>query len=306
VLTIIRGVGNIRPEHQGCVATLGNFDGIHLGHQNLLEKTKSYAKKLAAHSCVVTFEPHPMEFFLKKEAAPRLMRLREKLATLAEYGIDQVVIIYFQAALANLTAEEFIQSILIEKLRVKQVVVGDDFHFGKKRMGQITDLQKAGSFGVEAVPQVMLDERRVSSSWVREALQRGDQALAERLLGRPYNMMGRVAHGDKRGRILGFPTANIYLHRAATPVQGVYAVKTTGIAEQAVLGVANVGIRPTIGGTRSLLEVHLFDFNQDIYGRHVSVEFCQKLRDEKRYDNLDLLKQAIFEDAEQAKDYFKR
>jgi riboflavin kinase/FMN adenylyltransferase len=307
-MKIIRGIHNICTDNEQRAIAIGNFDGVHLGHQNLLAKTVNFAREHQIPACVVTFEPHPMEYFLKDQAAPRLMRLREKLITLARYGVDEVLIIYFRKELIDLTAEAFIQSILVEKLRAKHIIVGDNFQFGKNRAGKISDLIQAGKqfdFTVDAIPQVMLDERRVSSSWVREALAKGDQGLAERLLGCPYSIMGQVAHGDKRGRILGFPTANIYLHRAVTPVQGVYAVKTTGIGGQAILGVANVGIRPTVGGTRSLLEVHLFDFNQDIYGKHVCVEFCQKLRGEKRFDSLDLLKEAIFADAQEARNYFR-
>lgn len=301
--TLIRGLLNIRSRHQGCVITIGNFDGIHLGHQALLKKVKATAEELQVPSCVVTFEPHPMEFFLKEKVAPRLMRLREKFAAIAEFGIDQVVVLHFNSHLANLSAENFIKLVLTDKLQAKQIIVGEDFHFGKKRTGDIELLKQAG-FKVEGMLGVSLERERISSSRVREALALGDHALVERLLGRPYTMMGRIVHGDKRGRIIGFPTANIYLHRAATPVQGVYAVRMHGITNNPLLGVANVGIRPTVGGTRSLLEVHLFDFNQDIYGRYVRVEFCKKLRNEERYANLDLLKQQIFKDAEKAREYF--
>lgn len=301
--TLIRGLLNIRSRHQGCVITIGNFDGIHLGHQALLKKVKATAEELQIPSCVVTFEPHPMEFFLKEKVAPRLMRLREKFTAIAEFGIDQVVVLHFNAHLANLSAENFIKLVLIDKLQAKQIIVGEDFHFGKKRTGDIELLKQAG-FTAEGMLGVSLDRERISSSRVREALALGDHALVERLLGRPYTMMGRIVHGDKRGRIIGFPTANIYLHRTATPVQGVYTVRMHGITDKPLLGVANVGIRPTIGGTRSLLEVHLFDFNQDIYGRYVRVEFCKKLRNEERYANLDLLKQQILKDAEKAREYF--
>lgn len=309
MIELIRGLDNIQARHQGCVVTIGNFDGVHIGHQALLHKTKERAANLGVHSCVVTFEPHPMEFFLKEKVAPRLMRLREKTLELSAQGMDQVLVIPFNADFVALTPEAFVQSILVEKLRVKHVVIGDDFHFGKERQGDIAFLQASGQhygFTVDAIPGVKLTGQRVSSSRVREALAAADHELVARLLGRPYTMMGRVAHGDKRGRIIGFPTANIYLHRAMTPVQGVYAVRTYGIAPEGLPGVANVGMRPTVGGTRSLLEVHLFNFNQDIYGRHVCVEFCAKFRDEQRFDSLELLKQQIFKDAEWAKDFFER
>lgn len=301
---LVRGLINIQPQQGGCVATIGNFDGVHLGHQALLKKVKESAEKLNLQSSVIAFEPHPMEFFLKDKIAPRLMRLREKLSMIAEQEIDQVIVLKFDAHMAEMSAENFIEHVLKQKLKVQQLILGEDFHFGNKRAGDIALLKKSG-LDVITLPSVTLDDKRISSSRVRDALLSGDHTLAERLLGRPYSMTGRIVHGDKRGRMLGFPTANIYMHRKATPVQGVYAVKMQGITQKPLLGVANVGTRPTVGGTRSLLEVHLFDFDLEIYGRHVSVEFCKKLRDEQRYPNLELLKQQIFKDAEQARNYFK-
>jgi riboflavin kinase/FMN adenylyltransferase len=306
-IELIRGLQNLTPQHQGCVATIGNFDGVHKGHQALLAKVKERAEQLQLPSLVMTFEPHPLEFFAPEKCAPRLTRWREKFTALADCGIDRVLVVRFNEAFAKLRAEEFAQQILVEKLGVKQVFVGDDFHFGYQREGNFDFLKNEGQrfgFGVESMSTLLLDGERVSSTLVRNALLKADHAKVKKLLGHPYAMMGRVVHGDRRGRILGFPTANIYLHRAVTPVRGVYAVRMHGIAPHSLPGVANVGIRPTVGGTRSLLEVHLFDFNQEIYGRHVSVEFCEKLREEKRFESLDLLKEQIWKDAEQAQKYF--
>ncbi len=299
---LIRGLHNIRPGHQGSTVIIGNFDGVHLGHQALLKKAKETHTKVT----VITFEPHPMEFFLREKAAARVMRLREKYQVLSHYGLDQLLVLKFDDKLANLSAEDFIQKILIEKLAVKKVIVGDDFHFGKKRAGDTALLKACKSFETETLPQVFLEGERVSSSRVRKALWVGDFEIVQRLLGRPYVMMGRIVHGDKLGQKLGYPTANIYLHRTLSPVQGIYVVKMHGLSDRSLQGVASVGTRPTVGGTRMLLEVHLFDFNQSIYGKQVSVEFCHKLRDEEHFVSLDLLKEKIAEDVSLAQNYFKK
>lgn len=305
---LIRGLYNIRPQHDGCVLTIGNFDGVHLGHQALLAKVREKAAVLRIPSIVLTFEPLPKEFFGRATVVPRLTRWREKFSAISHCGIDKVLVVNFNAKLAALTAEDFVKQILCDGLNVKHIIVGDDFRFGHARQGDFAFLQQAGQrygFTVEAMPSVLVDNERVSSTLVREALAVADHPWAEKLLGHPYTMQGRVVHGDKRGRIIGFPTANIFLHRAVTPIQGVYAVRMYGIEPQGLPGVANVGIRPTINGTRSLLEVHLFDFDRVIYGRHVSVEFYKKIRDEKRFESLDLLKEQIFKDATVARGCFE-
>jgi riboflavin kinase/FMN adenylyltransferase len=305
---VIRGLNNIESAPKGAVVTIGNFDGVHLGHQALLKKTIERAEELNTASLVIIFEPQPFEFFAKEKIAPRLTRWREKFCWLAHYGIDAVLVIRFNKQFASLTPDEFVDHILMDALEVKQIIVGDDFQFGRGRQGDFNFLQnkaKSAGFSVENMPSLSLDGERVSSTLVRNALANSDHEKVERLLGRPYTMQGRVVYGDKRGRTMGFPTANIYLHRPITPVQGVYAVRMHGINNKVLPGVANVGIRPTIGGTRSLLEVHLFDFAKEIYGRQVKVEFCKKLRDEKRYPNLDLLIEQIFKDASEARNYFK-
>ncbi|HLB57832.1 MAG TPA: bifunctional riboflavin kinase/FAD synthetase [Gammaproteobacteria bacterium] len=304
---LVRGLNNILSQKTGCVITMGNFDGVHRGHHVLLARVKAVAKTLHLPSIVMTFEPQPLEFFSPKKAVARLTRCREKFCLLADCGIDSVLVVHFNAVFAALSAEEFIKKILCEQLGVKYIIVGDDFRFGRARKGDVEFLKKAGEryhFTVETLSTVALDGEKISSTRIRQALAEGNHPLAEKLLGRPYSMMGRVVYGNQLGRVLGFPTANIYLHRVVTPVQGIYAVRVYGLEDHALTGVANLGTRPTIGGTRILLEVHLFHFDRVIYGKYVTVEFCKKLREEKRFDNLDLLKEQIGKDADEARDYF--
>lgn len=308
-MELIRGLHNLRPRHNGCVATIGNFDGVHLGHQAVLGQLAEKADELSLPSLVITFEPQPQEYFAPEQAKPRLTRLREKLKALPRYGVDRVLCLRFNQALASLPPGEFIQQILIDGLGVRYLVVGDDFRFGNKRAGDFTMLQKAGEqhgFPVVNMHTFNIEGDRVSSTRIREALAKGDLDTAEKLIGRPYRMCGRVAHGDKRGRTIGFPTANIHLHRKATPVEGVFAVEMFGIEGEPVEGVANVGTRPTVDGTRSLLEVHLFDFDQDIYGKYIHVNFVHKLRDEERFDSFEELKKQILQDADDARAFFNK
>ena len=259
---------------------------------------------------VITFEPHPFEFFEGENLSiPRLTRFREKFCALSSYGIDYVLIIEFNQEVASISASDFVKNILHDILHVQHVIVGDDFHFGYKRLGDFTLLKtmvKVYQFTVEALLTVLLEGERISSSRIRQALLLGDQALAKRLLGHAYTLHGRIRLGDQLGRQLGFPTANIHLHRRLTPVKGIYTVYVHGLADHPLPGVANVGTRPTVGGTRTLLEVHLLNFNEDIYGRYVQVEFCEKLREEVRYPNLDLLKEQIAKDVADAHRYFQK
>jgi len=306
-MELIRGFHNLRPRHRGCIATIGNFDGVHLGHQAVLGQLAEAAGRLNLPAMVVSFEPQPQEFFGAAAEAPRLTRLREKLQALRRYSVDRVLCLTFRDRLAQLSADDFIRQLLVEGLDVRYLVVGDDFRFGHQRQGDFAKLKAAGEkhgFQVVSMHSFQVDGERVSSTRVRKALAQGAVATAEKLLGRNYRMSGRVAHGDKRGRDLGFPTANIHLHRQATPVRGVFAVEMFGIEGEPVAGVANVGIRPTVDGTRSLLEVHLFDFDGDIYGRYVEVVFLHKLRDEVRFASLDALKQQIALDRDAAKQFF--
>jgi riboflavin kinase/FMN adenylyltransferase len=308
-MELVRGIHNLRPRHRGCAATIGNFDGVHLGHQAVLGQLSERAVAMHLPVTVITFEPQPREFFTPERVPPRLTRLREKVEALRRFGVDRVLCLRFGNYLAGLPPEEFVRIILLDGLEVKYLVVGDDFRFGRDRAGNFALLERAGAahgFPVVNMHTFNIDGDRVSSTRVREALEVGDLARAELLLGRPYRLSGRVAHGDKRGRTIGFPTANIFLHRTATPVQGVFAVELFGIEGEPVRGVANVGNRPTVDGTRSLLEVHLFDFHREIYGCHVQVEFLYKLRAERRFESFDALKRQIEEDVARARAWFEK
>ena len=306
-MELVRGLHNLHPEHRGCAATIGSFDGVHLGHQAVLAQLAAQGRERRLPVTLITFEPQPREYFTPQSAPPRLTRLREKLEILRHCQVDRVLCLRFNTYLAGLTANEFIQHILLDGLDVKYLVVGDDFRFGMQRSGNYSLLEQAGQahgFPVVKMQTYNVGSHRVSSTRVRAALQTGELACAEALLGRHFWMSGRVAHGDKRGRTIGFPTANIYLHRNAVPVDGVFAVEMRGVDDAPLAGVANVGTRPTVGGTRALLEVHLFDFDRDIYGRHVQVSFLKKLREERKYESFELLKRQIQLDAEQARAYF--
>lgn len=310
-MEFIRGLHNLKSRHQGCVATIGNFDGVHLGHQAVVAQVREKAQDMQLPSALITFEPQPQEYFRPRQVPARLTRLREKLEVLETLGIDRVMCLPFNAQLARLSAEQFVEQILVEGLGIKYLVVGDDFKFGKGRTGDFHYLSSVSvQLGFEVSDTRTLDFQggRVSSTRVRNALGEGDLALAHQLLGRNYGMCGKVAHGDKRGRTIGFPTANIYLHRKSSPVYGVYAVQLHSrdprIGTEPVNGVANVGQRPTVGGTRTLLEVHLFDFDADIYSAHVQVTFLHRIRDEKRFESFEALKAQIQRDTGEARAFF--
>lgn len=291
------------------VLAIGNFDGVHRGHAALVERLVRIAAVLGLPPTVLTFEPHPREFFAPASAPARLTTLREKLELLAEAGAEQAMVCHFNADFASLSADEFVERVLVRGLQVRHLIIGDDFRFGRGRVGDFAFLQAAGArhgFAVEAMDSVLVGGERVSSSGVRDALAAGDMERAARLLGRPYVIDGRVVHGDKIGRQLGFNTANIRIKHNPLPMTGVFAVEVGGVGERPWPGVANLGIRPTLGGTRPLLEVHLFDFDRDIYGAHLAVRFVHKLRDEQRFPNFDALKAQIAADAAAARAYFKR
>lgn len=306
-MRIINGLKEKKLINAPVAATIGNFDGVHLGHQAILENLQLVAKKMQLPSMLITFEPSPQEFFLKDNAPPRLTRLHEKLRLLETMCLDYVVILPFNKALSMRSAEYFAKQILQDDLQIQYLLVGDDFHFGKNRLGNFALLQSLADnekFMVASMPTIRLHGERISSSRIRSALESGDLETAERLLGRPYSMLGTVVEGQKRGRTIGFPTANIFLERHRSPVLGVYAVKVYGLKKTIIQGVANIGNRPTVDGTRSLLEVHLFDFNRDIYGEGIQVEFCHKIRNEKRFANFSLLEQQISQDVIVAKKFF--
>lgn len=293
--------------------TMGHFDGVHVGHQAILRQLVAKARELNIFSVAILFEPQANEYFAiekKTDIPARLTRLREKVNEMSQLGVDIVLCLRFNKAMAALSAEAFLQKIVFHYFEVKYWLVGDDFHFGANRKGNYCFLEEMAhthQFILQRIPTFLLNGERVSSTLIRAALAAADLKLAERYLGRPYGLVGRVAHGQQRGRIIGFPTANIHLLRRISPVLGVFAVKIKGIGDDSFTGVANVGLRPTVEGnsTRVLLEVHIFDFNDDIYGHYLEVEFIYKLRDEKRFDSFAALKEQILLDAKQAREFFK-
>lgn len=294
----------------GHAVTVGNFDGVHLGHRAMLERLVRVARERKLASCALTFEPHPREFFNPTAAPARLARLREKLELMAESGVDRVHVLRFGASLAAMAPERFAAEVLAAGVDARWLLVGRDFRYGAKRAGDFARLQASGAqlgFEVEAMPDVVEGGERVSSSAVRDALSAGDFARAGRLLGRRYTMSGRVAHGEKLGRQLGFPTANIVLRRKP-PLAGIFVVEAElEETRQTLKGVASVGRRPTVRADAApLLEVHLFDFAGELYGRHLRVAFLAKLRDEEKYGGLPALREAIEDDAAKAREWFSR
>ncbi len=305
-MQLVRGIHNLRPEHRGCVATIGNFDGVHLGHQSVFRHLMEKGAELGLPTTVVTFEPQPREFFQAATAPARLTRLREKLQAIQEEGVERVVVLEFNKRLAAMPAERFVEELLVEGLGTRFLSVGDDFRFGRGRQGNFALLKRMGQargFEVENMNTYRLDADRVSSTRIRELLTQGDFATANQYLGRPYSICGRIGHGDKRGRDIGFPTLNVNLHRRVSPLHGVYAVRVDGLEDRPVPGVANIGVRPTVeGDPRYLLEVHLFGFDRSVYGEHICVEFFRKLRDEQRFDSFDDLRRQILLDADAARE----
>jgi riboflavin kinase / FMN adenylyltransferase len=286
-------------------ATIGNFDGVHLGHQTMLHRVGSEARRRRLASCVLTFEPHPREFFSPGSAPTRLSSLREKCGLLASCGIDRVHVQRFTRAFAALAPEAFVDDILVRTLKARWVLIGEDFRFGAGRAGDAALLRRLGAsrgFEVETMPDVMRAEQRVSSSAVRRALAAGDLASAEALLGRAYSISGRVIHGDKLGRALGFATANVQLRHNRPPLTGIYAVRVHGAGDGPRPGVASLGVRPTVTASgKAVLEVHLFDFSGELYGSHLRVEFLHKIRDEEKYPDLETLRSQIARDCDAAR-----
>jgi riboflavin kinase/FMN adenylyltransferase len=284
--------------------TIGNFDGVHRGHRAILDVLRQRAHAQGLAPSVMTFEPHPREFFSPDTAPSRLTSLREKLELFEELGMEHVYLLRFNRRFAAISAQDFMQHTL-RKLDARLIMLGEDFRFGAGRAGDVAGLRAAG-FNVESVPTVSLDGKRISSTAVREALTTGDLKTATELLGRPYSISGHVAHGDKLGRLLGYPTANIHMLHERPPLYGIYAVKLRGIDDEELPGVASLGVRPTMKHNgRPTLEVHLFDFDRDIYGWHVRVQFLKKLRDEQKFPDLETLKRQIAADEQAARGYFK-
>ncbi|MBD8528732.1 MULTISPECIES: bifunctional riboflavin kinase/FAD synthetase [unclassified Massilia] len=295
-----------------CALTIGNFDGVHRGHQALLARVRAASAALGLEAAVMTFEPHPREYFARRSgdlsrAPARIANLRDKLEDLSAAGIDRVIVEHFNEQFASISPEDFTQRVLVDGLHVKWLMVGDDFCYGAKRAGNVEMLKEAGrrhGFQVETLPTVREGEQRISSSAVRAALAAGDLQATCALLGHPYAMSGHVIHGAKLGRTLGFPTLNLrVMHRPA--LQGIFVVQVHGLADRPLPAVASLGVRPTIEDAgRMLLEVHIFDYDRPCYGKLVRVEFLQKLRDEEKYVDLDTLTAAIHQDAHQARAWF--
>lgn len=306
-MELIRGIHNIRARHHGCVLTIGNFDGVHRGHKALLQQLKREGKRLGLPVMVMIFEPQPLELFAADRAPARLTRLRDKARYLADAGVDYLLCVTFDPRFAANTAQSFVSQLLVEKLGVKFLMVGDDFRFGAGRQGDFPLLQKAGAefdFDVISTDTFCEGGLRISSTAIRDALRQDDLTLAENLLGHPYSISGRVVHGDELGRTIGFPTANLPLKRLVAPVKGVYAVEVSGLGPAPLPGVANIGTRPTVAGVRQQLEVHLLDVTMDLYGRHIDVVLRAKVRNEQRFASLDALKQQIADDVVTTREYF--
>ncbi|MEW6999571.1 bifunctional riboflavin kinase/FAD synthetase [Colwelliaceae bacterium BS250] len=302
-MQLVRGIHNLRDAHNGCVLTIGNFDGVHLGHQRVIAALVAKAKELNLVPAVVVFEPQPQELFNPQMAPARLSRLRDKYTLLKQLGVKRLICVNFNHDFASQTAEHFIEKLLVDKLGIKHLIIGDDFRFGKNRTGNFTMLKNAGErfgFDVTDTKTYKLADCRISSTEIRKALQQDDMAETKRMLGRTYSIIGRVVHGDKQGRNLGFPTANVLLKRCVSPVSGVYVVRVSALG-QIFNGVANIGSRPTVNGIRQQLEVHIFDFNTDLYGQQIEVALLKKLRDEQRFASLDELISQIAKDCEQAR-----
>ncbi|MFT4765396.1 MAG: riboflavin kinase/FMN adenylyltransferase [Oleispira sp.] len=323
-MRLIRGLYNIPSDFSGCVATIGNFDGVHLGHQAILQQLKKQGEEHRLPTVVMMFEPQPREFFAPDQAPARLANMSEKLQDLASFGVDYVLCLPFNQKLRSMSADQFIQTILLDGLKISHLIVGDDFRFGCDRTGDYQLLQQAG-FSVEDTKTFELEGQRVSSTRIRECLSANDLGTAGTLLGRPYRMSGRIGYGRQLGRTIGVPTANVILQRNKLPMTGVYAVKVMEISvadchESPALdqagrikewqGVANIGVKPTVAGTpEPSLEVHVFDFpslggDENLYGKRLSIEFCQKIREEKKFKGLDELKAAIAQDMTVAREFF--
>jgi riboflavin kinase/FMN adenylyltransferase len=304
-MELIRGLTNLRPRHQGSVVTIGTFDGIHPGHQALIQRLREHGKRLQRPAMMLTFEPMPREYLAAADPPARLTSWRERWRALQRTGLDYVLQLPFDERLRSLSGEDFAK-LLAHTLKTPAVVVGHDFRFGRNGEATGPMLYQAGSrlgFEVDVVPPVLIDGIRVSSSMIRRALERGDLQAAARLLGRPYSMIGRVVRGDQLGRTLGFPTANLRLGRKRSPLQGIFAVRVRGAdGAESLPGVASLGTRPTVGGKTVVLEAHIFDFAGDLYGREIEVEFVAKLREEECFANLDELVKQMHVDAAQARE----
>jgi len=305
---LYRGLHNLPALASDGVITIGNFDGVHLGHQAILEQVRNIAVASQHKSIVLMFEPQPLEFFRGKEAPVRLTRLREKLVLIKQFNIDYVVCLTFNQALSRMSPEKFVSEILLDKLKAKSVIVGEDFRYGRRRSAGLSELVESGrnqGFDVYPAKSISINEQRVSSSWVRETLAEPDLDAVYKLLGRDYSLCGRVIHGDQRGRQLGFPTANVSLERNVSPVRGVFATSVILNNQERIRAVTNIGQRPVFGGGPMLLESYCLDRDIDLYGQLITVEIHKHLRDEQKFDSIAALKDQIAADVVAARDYFQ-
>lgn len=316
-MELIRGLHNIHPRHKGCAATIGNFDGVHLGHQKVIDAVRENAQRSNLPACVISFEPLPVEYFATTDAPTRLTHLREKYRALQQQNIQQLLILPFDQKMAKTSAGDFIQQVLINGLNVRHLLVGDDFKFGHNREGDFEMLELASNrhgFSLQQSDTHRFSGERISSTRIRQLLESGDLETAATLLGRHYALQGRVEYGAQLGRTIGFPTANIGLKKRNRPLRGVFAVQVTenpGLEESLVdpalpkqMGIANLGNKPTVNGTQVTLEVHLLDYTADLYGKRLRVEFLHKIRDEKKFSSIDDLKTAIANDEKSAREWF--
>lgn len=309
-MNVTRGTQRSHSTPKACVATIGNFDGVHKGHQKIIADVTSIANKLDYPATLISFEPLPTEFFSKKFDKPipdRIYPFRDKAYRLNSLGIDHFVCLPFSQSLSEMPAEAFITDILVSRLNIKHLVVGDDFRFGKQRLGDFSLLKKVGKtlgMSVSNTPTIEQNNSRISSTRIRKCLAKGQLSEANSLLGKPYQLSGRIRHGDKRGRTIGFPTLNLKLPDSIAPAKGAYAVKIHGLAEKQLKGVANIGNRPTVSGLETRLETHVFNFDQQVYGKHVCIELVEFLRAEKKFENFDELMGQITKDSEKAKAIF--
>ena len=304
-MKLLRTLAPLADLVNGCVLTIGNYDAVHLGHQVILRKLRKRADALGLPVVVLTFDPHPQEYFLGENSSARLSNCSTRYFALAEQGVDIMLLVPFNAELAQTSAEDFVEHTLLKTLNVRYLLIGDDFQFGKGRSGNFSmlkDYEQQGVFEIENTTTILHGDQRISSSRVRELLAGGDLAGTSALLGRPYNLVGRVTYGQQLGRQWGFPTLNLAVnHKPA--LTGVFAVQVSGIGDHKLNGVANLGKRPTVDGLKTLLEVHLFDFQEVVYGKRICVEFLDKIRNEKKFESFDALKQQIMKDADIARTF---
>ena len=308
-MKLIRGLYNLRHPIPASAVTIGNFDGVHRGHQLVISQLKQVAAAASLPTVVIIFEPQPIEHFAPDKAPKRLARFREKIAYLKAQQIDYLLCLHFDHKLAQQSAEDFVQQILVDSLNTKHLVIGDDFHFGKNRQGNfqfLKDNAERYGFMVDETETLVVDGERVSSTRIRESIQQGDFEKAAELLGRPYSLSGRIAHGRKLGRELGYPTINIKMGDKTLIVKGIFAVNVKGLDNRVLEGVASIGTRPTVNGVDTILEVYILDFDRDVYGYSVEVNFLHKIRNEEKFASLEELAAHIAQDTEKAKAFFKR